>query len=82
MKILTPEELLGEKCEKHMWHHGTCDSCRKRLVFVCHFNYDRQADPAMVEKRDFGYRVCERCLAEAIFRVKGKEERNKEENND
>jgi len=54
VKVVTPEQLLGERPEKVMWHHGTCDACGERLILVCHFGYDTQPD------RD--YRICRHCL--------------------
>lgn len=46
----------GMKSPKILWHHGTCDCCGKRLVFICHFGYDTQP------KRD--YRMCLDCMNE------------------
>jgi len=54
VKVVTPEQLLGEKAEKVMWHHGTCDMCSERLILICHFGYDTQPN------RD--YRICRHCM--------------------
>jgi len=43
---------------KILWHHGTCDFCKRRLTLVCHFGYDTQPE------RD--YRLCLTCLSEHI----------------
>lgn len=45
---------MSKKIPEILWHHGTCDSCERRHIIVCHFGYNNQPN------RD--YRVCEDCL--------------------
>lgn len=61
MKVVTPEDLLGEKRPKHLWHHGTCDDCGRKHVLVLHFGYDTRPE------RD--YCICKNCLFKNIHYV-------------
>jgi len=54
--------MINKKLPKIAWHHGTCDSCKKRYILICHFGYDTQP------KRD--YRVCEDCLSKVNLILK------------
>lgn len=57
MKIVHPATLLGKKIPRIGAHHGTCDLCKKRLVYVLHLNEDREPR---------GFRICEDCSNEVI----------------
>ncbi len=64
-KELNPEEykrmikwdkMVKEgKIQDMLWHHGTCSSCKKRQVLICHFGYKNQFEPPY-------YQACEECL--------------------
>lgn len=55
VEIVKIEEILT-KVPKILWHHGTCDLCRRRLTLVLHLGYNTQP------KCD--YRLCLQCLRE------------------
>ena len=45
---------MKKKIPKILWHHGSCDYCKKKHILILHFGYDTQP------KRD--YRICIKCL--------------------
>ncbi|MEK6886291.1 MAG: hypothetical protein AABW88_00510 [Nanoarchaeota archaeon] len=60
MKIITPEQFLGIESPEIAWHHGTCDSCKTRLILICHFGYNRQL-------KGRSYSICKDCLKKKAY---------------
>jgi len=58
IKRIETQMKKEKKVNPIVWHHGTCDLCKKRHALVCHFGYDTQPE------RD--YRLCKECLAKHI----------------